>query len=97
MHRLAAGRPPVLADSQRIEQVFVNLISNGLRHTPEGGRVVVMTQENNGQVIVIVQDNGESIAAEDLPNVSDRFYRADKSRSRGTGGSGGALWWPQAT
>jgi len=85
---LAAGLPPVRADLDRLRQVFVNLLSNALRFTPAGGRVLVKVQSVPEGVQVHFQDTGSGIAPEDLPHIFDRFYRGDKSRSRESGGSG---------
>jgi signal transduction histidine kinase len=83
-------------DPQRIGQVLRNLLDNGLTHTPPGGEVGVAaraacpepSRRSDQWVEVSVRDTGAGIAAEDLPYVFERFYRADKSRSRGTGGVG---------
>ena len=81
--------PPIQADPDRIRQVFVNLLSNALQYTPEGGRVGLIAQRTaGGQIRVSVTDTGPGIPPEDLPLIFDRFYRSDKSRSRATGGSG---------
>jgi len=76
------------ADEDIIEQVLVNLISNALKYTPEGGSVMIRTEETPGAVVITVRDSGIGISDEDLPYIFERFYRADKSRSRATGGSG---------
>lgn len=78
----------VTLDPQKIERVLANLISNAIRHTPEGGRVTIDARRSNGQVRVSVSDTGEGIAAHDLPHVFERFYRGEKSRSRSAGGAG---------
>jgi signal transduction histidine kinase len=76
-------------DADRIAQVIRNLLSNALRHTPAGGRVTVTCRNDKTQSLLItVSDTGEGIPPDDLPFVFDRFYRADKSRSRASGGSG---------
>jgi signal transduction histidine kinase len=80
--------PLVEVDPQRIGQVLRNLLENGLTHTPPGGKIAVAAHANDEWVEVKVQDTGTGIAAEDLPYVFERFYRADKSRSRATGGAG---------
>jgi len=87
---LVAGEalPLVQGDEQRLGQVLANLLDNALRHTPAGGSVRVHISKVNAGVQLAVTDNGEGIAAADLPYVFERFYRADRSRSRETGGSG---------
>jgi len=80
--------PKVNVDPFRIRQVLFNLLSNALRHTPEGGKIVVNGETGPGVVRLSVQDNGEGLEPEQLSAVFNRFYRADKSRSRETGGTG---------
>ncbi|MBI5292758.1 MAG: HAMP domain-containing protein [Chloroflexi bacterium] len=80
--------PPVEADEQRITQVLFNLIANALRHTPAGGTVTTSAEARDGRVLVSVRDTGTGIPPEDLPHIFERFYRADRSRARATGGSG---------
>lgn len=82
------GLPPVNIDIHRISQVLLNLLSNAIAHTPAGGKIEVSAVHENGFIKVSVSDNGEGIPVEDLPNVFERFYRVDKSRSRPGGGSG---------
>jgi signal transduction histidine kinase len=86
--RVSPGVDPVTIDPQKIERVLVNLISNAIRHTPEGGQVTIEAQVSDGRVRVSVRDTGEGIAPDDLPHVFERFYRGEKSRSRSTGGAG---------
>lgn len=76
------------ADSDKISQVFVNLLSNALKYTPAGGKVFISAYSENNYLKVIVKDTGYGISKEDLPYIFERFYRADKSRNRITGGSG---------
>lgn len=76
------------ADKGKITQVLVNIISNALKYTPEGGTVSILTTGNDDDVQITIKDTGIGISKEDLPYVFERFYRADKSRSRVTGGSG---------
>lgn len=80
--------PPVNVDADRIAQVLDNLVSNALRYTPAGGRIILSGQRANGNVQLRVQDTGPGIPPQDLPHLFDRFYRADKSRQRHAGGSG---------
>lgn len=78
----------ISADPQRLEQVLANLVSNGLRHTPAGGRLALTLEGSGAGVKIGVVDSGVGIAPADLPHLFDRFYRADLSRSRESGGSG---------
>jgi len=80
--------PLVEADPQRVGQILRNLLSNAIRHTPVQGEVCVSVRTVQQEVEVRVQDTGEGIAAEHLPSLFKRFYRADLSRTRATGGSG---------
>ncbi len=80
--------PPAELDSTRIAQVIGNLLENAITHTPEGGSVSVSALSTASSVEVTVSDTGPGINPEDLPRLFDRFYRADPSRSRDTGGSG---------
>lgn len=80
--------PPLDADPMRLRQVLVNLLSNALRHTPAGGTVTVSAVRRAATAFVTVADTGEGISPDDLPHLFERFYRADRSRSRATGGSG---------
>ena len=76
------------ADEDKIEQILVNLISNALKYTPEGGSIAIRTVETPTAIVISIKDSGIGISSEDLPYIFERFYRADKSRSRATGGSG---------
>jgi signal transduction histidine kinase len=84
----AGDLPPVLADPGLLDQVVDNLIDNALRYTPPGGRVRLDARQAGDAVVVSVEDTGIGIADEALPHVFERFYRADSSRSRDSGGSG---------
>lgn len=85
---VATDLPKIQADEQRIDQVLFNLISNALRHTPAGGTITISAEAREGRVLVSVRDTGSGIPPDDLPHVFERFYRADRSRARSTGGSG---------
>jgi signal transduction histidine kinase len=85
---LPDGLPSVSIDSNRISQVLRNLLENAMAHTARDGSVAVAAKQSDNWVEVSITDTGEGIPAEDLPNIFERFYRADKSRSRATGGSG---------
>lgn len=84
------GLPLVWMDADRVTQVLNNLLNNALRHTPEGGQVRVSAafEPREKELSIAVEDSGPGIAAQDLPFVFDRFYRADPSRTRASGGSG---------
>ncbi len=75
-------------DQDRIEQVLTNLIDNAIRHTPEGKSVTVRLTEEQSYLKVDVEDTGVGIPQEDLPYVFERFYKADKARTRSKGGTG---------
>lgn len=75
----------VHADSDRLEQVVVNLLDNAIKFTPQGGRITLMTEENQGVVTVTIQDNGTGILPEDRPKVFDRFFTADRAHTAGKG------------
>jgi signal transduction histidine kinase len=78
----------ITADPHRIDQAIDNLVANALRHTPEGGRVMLSAGRAGDDVRLSVADTGEGIAPEHLPHVFDRFYKVDPSRPGGAAGSG---------
>ncbi len=80
--------PEAVVDPVRLRQLLGNLVSNAIRHTPSGGSVTVRTALRDGRLVIEVADTGSGIAAGDLPKVFERFWRADLSRSRQSGGSG---------
>ncbi|EDY58849.2 MULTISPECIES: HAMP domain-containing sensor histidine kinase [Streptomyces] len=82
------GEPWLDADPVRMRQALGNLVSNALRHTPAGGTVTLSARRDGDDSVLEVADTGTGIAPDDLPHVFDRFWRAEKSRSRRTGGSG---------
>ena len=83
-----ADLPRVMADPGRLGQVVFNLLDNALRYTQSGGWVKVSARPSGTWVLISVQDSGVGISAEVLPHVFERFYRADPSRARASGGSG---------
>jgi len=85
------GLPTVTADRQRVQQVFMNLLANALRYTPDGGTVTIRLAPEASQVRVAVEDTGPGILPEDRTNVFERFYRVDQGRARAADGSGSGL------
>ncbi len=80
--------PKVTGNRDRLEQVFVNIFSNAVKYTDEGGEVSVFAGEMVGYVFVKIRDTGMGIPEKDIPYIFDRFYRVDKARSRAAGGTG---------
>ena len=80
--------PPLPADPLRLEQVICNLLENALKYTPEKGRITLSAREESEVVVLRVSDDGAGILPGDLPHIFERFYRADKARTRGQGGTG---------
>ncbi|MBC7876845.1 MAG: HAMP domain-containing protein [Anaerolineales bacterium] len=74
----------VNGDRDRLKQVFLNLIANAIQYTPQGGDVFLSMTKIGDQARIIIRDTGRGIPAEDLPHIFDRFYRAEKSRTRST-------------
>lgn len=78
----------VNGDRAQLSRLFSNLLRNGIQYTPSGGKVIIRLSKNNRYAIVTVEDTGIGIAPEELPFVFDRFWRADKARTRREGGTG---------
>jgi len=75
-------------DPDRIEEALGILIDNACKYTPDGGSVTVATKRRRDRVVVEISDTGVGIPEDDLPNIFERFYRSDISRSKDTGGFG---------
>jgi len=84
---LASG-VELTGDPDKLQQLLVILLDNSLKHTPAGGAIRVALTRRGQQAVMVVEDTGEGIAGEDLPHIFERFYRGDRSRSRGDGGTG---------
>ena len=80
--------PRVLADQGRLEQVLINLVDNGIKYTPPGGRVTITVAVEGDAVRIAVRDTGPGIPPESIPRLFERFYRVDAGRSRDEGGTG---------
>ena len=78
----------VLGDADRLKQLLLNLVTNGVKYTPEGGKVTLSLARENGWAYVRVADTGIGIPAEHLPHIFTPFYRVDPARSRAQGGTG---------
>ena len=90
IHLDCDGAEPVEvdADPARLKQVVVNLLDNAIKYTQERGRVSISVVKQDSRAVLEIADNGIGISADDLPHVFERFYRADKARSRQMGGTG---------
>lgn len=82
------GLPAIRADRERISQVVMNVLSNAIKYTPDGGRIVLTAGCTTDRVWLEVADNGIGIPPEDRDRIFERFYRVDKARSRESGGTG---------
>ncbi len=80
--------PVVLIDTERIEQVLINLIHNAIKFTPPGGEITLSAEVENDSIIIHVTDTGVGIAEEDLPRIFERFFKTDRARSSGGTGLG---------
>lgn len=85
---VACAAPLVVADPSRLEQVLQNLVHNAVRHTPPGGIVALLVQDEKACISIQVKDTGEGIAPADLPHIWERFYRVQSARAPSDGGSG---------
>ena len=82
------GMPRIRGDKARVEQVLMNMVSNAIKYTKDGGRISIKAGVRGEEVWCSVKDNGVGIPKEDTQKVFDRFYRVDKARSRESGGTG---------
>src|SRR5438067_5160472 len=90
IHLDCNGAEPVEVEAgpARLKQVVVNLLDNAIKYTPESGRVSISVMKQDGRAVFEIADTGIGISPDDLPHIFDRFYRADKARSRQMGGTG---------
>ena len=87
--------PIVSGDETRLEQVLSNLVSNGIKYSPQGGEIRISGQVRQAQVIVCASDDGPGVAPEDIPHIFDRFYRSSNAK-RTTKGAGLGLYLARA-
>jgi len=87
-HFAMTGPEKFLGNRGELRSAFGNLISNAVRYTPDGGTINIAWELRDGLPVFSVHDSGIGIAAEHIPRLTERFYRVDRSRSRGTGGTG---------
>ncbi|MBQ9968472.1 MAG: HAMP domain-containing protein [Oscillospiraceae bacterium] len=80
--------PSVDGDRERLEQVIMNIVSNAIKYTADGGKIEIVAGTRGKNVFIRVSDNGIGIPEKDLPRLFERFYRVDKARSRESGGTG---------
>ncbi|MDI9475849.1 MAG: ATP-binding protein [Natronincolaceae bacterium] len=85
---LEEGAAMIYADKDRIGQVILNLLSNSIKYTPEGGSINIDINTQGDTLILEIEDNGIGIPGEDLARIFERFYRVDKARARELGGTG---------
>ncbi|TSA54542.1 MAG: sensor histidine kinase [Dehalococcoidia bacterium] len=88
---LADDLPATPVDKERIRQVMVNLIHNAIKFNRPGGSIRTTTKQSEGSVVVEISDTGTGIAKDDLPQIFERFYKADKSRTSQGSGMGLAI------
>jgi len=82
------GFPTLRADERRLEEVVHNLLDNAVKYSPQNGRILIQAGAPDQEVVLSVSDEGIGIAAADLPRIFERFYRADRARSRKLAGTG---------
>ncbi len=85
---MAAGEHPVYADQAKIEQVLFNILINAIRHAVTGSEITVRIESDGERVRVAIDNEGENIPEDQLDDIWERFYRAERSRNRKTGGTG---------
>lgn len=79
---------PIFADKDKINQVFINIFSNAIKYSSDNGQIETELNNNENWLEISIKDTGIGISSEDLPHIFERFYRADQSRNRITGGAG---------
>jgi two-component system phosphate regulon sensor histidine kinase PhoR len=85
---LAPDIPPIRADETRLQEVLYNLLENAVKYSRENGEIRLQAERSGSEIVISVGDDGIGISKDDLPRIFERFYRADKARSRELGGTG---------
>jgi two-component system phosphate regulon sensor histidine kinase PhoR len=89
---VAPDTPQVYADGDRLRQVLIDLVDNAIKYTPEGGRITIDARpgslDGSAGVEISVADTGIGIPSQDVPRLTERFFRVDRARSRELGGTG---------
>ena len=85
---LPSDMPPIRADETRLQEVLYNLLENAVKYSRENGEIRLQAERCGREIVISVRDNGIGISRDDLPRIFERFYRADKARSREFGGTG---------
>ena len=80
--------PEITADREKLQQVIINIVSNAMKYTPDGGKIDIFAKGEKDFAVIRVTDNGWGIPEEDLPRIFERFYRVEKSRTSDAGGTG---------
>lgn len=78
----------VQGDEEKLKQIFINVIENAIRYSNENAKITVHSYQSDHRAIIEIQDEGIGIPEEDLPHITERFYRVNKARSRIDGGAG---------
>ena len=86
--KLEEELPEIVADRERVLQVMMNIVSNSIKYTPDGGHITISAGRRADWVWMVVDDDGIGIPKEDRARIFERFYRVDKARSRQSGGTG---------
>lgn len=87
-YKIENNVPMIITESDKLEQVIVNILSNAIKYTPEGGHIKVISGALYSEIFIKIIDDGIGIPKENLSRIFERFYRVDKARSRETGGTG---------
>jgi signal transduction histidine kinase len=84
--------PPLAGDREKLRQVVTNLVANAAKYSPAGGRIEVELKPSDGELQIVVRDEGLGIAPDDQTLIFEKFYRADANMTRGVSGSGLGLY-----